>query len=748
VSPPVVVQTIPYKVSDGKALFFGLAIRDDYHVFVSGGGSNVISEYSYNSTSATPLTFVKDLPLNPDTTTSSSYVGGIGFIDGSHLLVTCQFSGEIVNLDTLTGARVGTSINASTPYDVAVDLYRQHAYISQWGGSSVLDLDVSNGLSPTVVGTITGVGKGPEGLVVWPPSPKASQRLIVTSPDSDQISLIDLTTTPHVVVDAIATAPATHPQRGSAPNHVSYSNDSSRAFVAVADENCVDVYDTSTWQRLGRIPVGWYPTATAMVPNGDLYVANGKGIGLGPYKGNGSADTEMRGTISVIPASELTGAALASNTTQVEANEMRPASVGPTVQCPPTDECRYPLPPQPGLPTPIEHVILIVRENKTYDANLGDLGTDASGDPSLVEWGEHITPNLHALARAFTNGDNFYSNAEASIQGHSWVTAGMANDYIEKGWLTGWGRHTRPTTTFADAIGSPERGYYFQHMARAGIDYIDYGEIVGVAGNLMPGDSKLNTDVAWPGGVVFNLITKDVKRAQYFATQLTDYDFLPKFNFVLLPNNHTNGLSAGSWTPEYMVSDNDEGTGRIVDAISKSHYWPTSIIFIIEDDPSDGYDHVEAHRSTLVVVSPWVKRHYTVHTHYDVPSLWRTIELLLGLPPESQQTAEASPMFDIFATEPDYTPYDFLPGTVPEAKNAKSRLGDLSAKLDFSGPDRAPGLGRILWQYLKGTEPPAPPRPEEKWFEEERVRFNVLGGFRPHAPDGKVVPAGDDDDDD
>jgi hypothetical protein len=285
-------------------------------------------------------------------------------------------------------------------------------------------------------------------------------------------------------------------------------------------------------------------------------------------------------------------------------------------------------------------------------------------------------------------------------------------------------------------------------MARAGIDYVDYGEIVGLHGNQLPGDPSINIDVQWPGGVVFNLNTKDVKRANYFSQQVLDYDFLPRFTFVLLPNNHTNGLQSGSWTPEYMVSDNDEGTGRIVDAVSKSRFWSSSIIFIVEDDPSDGYDHIEAHRSTLVVVSPWVRRNFTAHTHYDVPSMWRTIEMLLGLPPESQETATAAPMFDIFATEPDYTPYDAIPGKVPETKNARSRLGDLSATLDFSGPDRAPGLGRILWQYRMGTTPPAPPRPEEKWLEGQRVRFNVLGGFQRHTPDGKVVQARDDDDDD
>src|SRR5262249_43820348 len=210
----------------------------------------------------------------------------------------------------------------------------------------------------------------------------------------------------------------------------------------------------------------------------------------------------------------------------------------------------------------IEHVVLVVRENKTYDANLGDLaGTRA--DPSLTLWPETITPNLHALARGFTNGDNFYSNAEASVQGHEWTTAGMVNDFVEKGWLTMWGRGPRDGARAAAPIGSPADGYYWQYLARRGIDYIDYGEIVGLKGNTSPDDATLNWDINWPGGLYFNLDSKDVDKAKYFAERVQKFDFLPRFSYVMLPNNHTSGLAPGAWTPEYMVADNDEATGRV-----------------------------------------------------------------------------------------------------------------------------------------------------------------------------------------
>src|SRR5262249_18511998 len=160
---------------------------------------------------------------------------------------------------------------------------------------------------------------------------------------------------------------------------------------------------------------------------------------------------------------------------------------------------------------------------------------------------------LHALARQFTNGDNFYSNAEASIQGHQWTAAGTVNDFIEKSWLTIYGRSTRSTSDQANPVAAPVNGYYFQALARAGIKYTDYGEIIGTAGG-RPGDPQVTADPYWPGGVLFNLSTKDVDKAKYFADELTMFHHLDRFTYMLLPNNHTSGTDPGQWTPEYMIS--------------------------------------------------------------------------------------------------------------------------------------------------------------------------------------------------
>lgn len=690
-----VVQRLPFASGDG-ALFLGLAVRADGRVFVSGGGSNQIYVYdrAADPDAAEPLTAAASGPIAvPD----GSYVSGLAFADDTRLVAALERAGAVVVLDSDTGDELGRiKLPSAEPYAVAVDPARQEAYASLWGGGGVAVIDLS-GAEPTLVTTVT-VGKNPEALLLDPPA--APTRLLVANSDSDSISVIDLAT--RKVVKEVSVAPAPSMPRGSAPNYLALSPDGARLYVANAGENSIDVLKAGDFSRLGQIPTGWYPTSVTVLPSGGLAVTNAKGMGGGPSSGTSFDYGIMKGTVSIIDPAP-TDEELAALTRSVADNNQRPQEVGPRVQCPAEGECRWPLPPGPGMPTPIEHVVLVVRENKTYDAALGDL-EGAEGDPSLVMFGEKYTPNLHALARQFENGDNFYSNAEASIQGHQWTSGGTTNDFTEKAWLTTWGREQRDVTDFAKKIAAPEQGYYFQHLAAADIDYIDYGEIVGFGAD-GPG---VTYDPLWPGGIIFNLDTVDVGKAEYFRAQVQDQAFLPHFTYMLLPNNHTHGLSPGEWTPEYMVADNDEATGRVVDALSHSPYWPTTVVFIIEDDPQDGADHVEAHRSTLVVVSPWVRHGAVVSTHYDVPSLWRTIEMLLGLPPQTLATAEASPMFDLWATEPDLTPYEFIPSNIPEAFNpeASGRLSAESEKLDLDEVDRAPGLGRILWEYMKGT--PAP----------------------------------------
>jgi hypothetical protein len=400
---------------------------------------------------------------------------------------------------------------------------------------------------------------------------------------------------------------------------------------------------------------------------------------------------------------------LAAGDRTVHANLTRPHDNQVALSCTGSPQ-RFPLPTEPGAPTPIEHVFFLVRENKTYDAVLGDL-SGTNGDPALIMYGEENTPNLHALARRFVNLDNFYSLAEQSLQGHEWTTANMANDYTEKAWLNTWGRAYRPSDAFGgggynEHLGIPARTVW-THLDAAMLNYHNYGEITNSAGAIHV------YDAGYPG-VVFNTNILDVEKVQFIVDNLNDKRFvLEPFSYIGLPNDHTVGNTPGKPTPQSMVADNDEATGRLIDGLSHSKYWATSIVFLIEDDPSDGGDHVEIHRSPCLVMSPWVKRGYNSSVHYDVPALWKTMTLLLGVPPINQRDAYAAAMYDVFSTKPDPEPYTFIPRKIPPAITpADAPMAKESMAIDFSRPDTAP-LGRILWKATHGrdAEPPWGPKP-------------------------------------
>jgi hypothetical protein len=437
-------------------------------------------------------------------------------------------------------------------------------------------------------------------------------------------------------------------------------------------------------------------------------IASAKGLGAGPTDHAPGKNDYMKGTLQMVPMPSPQD--LAMGDTAVHSYLTRPKSYEVQLTCTGTPQL-FPLPPQKGAPTPIEHVFLIVRENKTYDAVLGDL-PGANGNAALAIFGGDITPNLHALAKRFSNLDNFYSLAEQSLQGHEWTTANMANDYVEKGWLTTWGRATRPLGAFSasdslEHLGMPATRTAWEHLDKAGIAYHNYGEITNTSGAIHV------YDVGYPG-VFFNTAIADVDKIQYVIDNLNDKTFaLEPFSYISLPNDHTVGTSPGMPTPESMIADNDEATGRFIDALSHSPYWASSAVFLIEDDPQDGGDHVELHRSPCLVISPWSKRAYTSSVHYDVPAMWHTLTLLLGVDPINQRDGNAPAMYDVFSPKPDTEAYTFIPRKVPMSINAADApLAEESKRIDFSRPDTAP-LGRILWKAMKGkdAEPPWGPKP-------------------------------------
>ncbi len=599
--------------------------------------------------------------------------------DESKLLVAATFSNEVQVLDAETGEEVASIDTDRMPYQIVVSSNGSTAYVSQWreGEVSIIDLSLNR------VRYVIETGKNPSGLVLSPDE----RYLYVAASDHDTVEVYSTDT--GRLERAVTVGSAADGLRGVSPNSFALSQDGSTLYVANAADNAVEVYEARDLSFMGAIPTGWYPTAVTLTPDGNtLVVANGKGEGAGPSPNGVQAASLMQGTLSFVPT-RLSPAQLYEGDAQVAANNSRPTQLH-TINC---DGKMFPIPP-PGGTTPIKHVVLILRENKTYDAYLGDLEV-GDGDPNLVLFGEQVTPNTHQLAREFTVLDNFYTDSEDSDQGHLWTTAAFVNDFSE--------RINAESILLATGIGGgtdPETRYIFDALMRSGIDWVTYGEAVGLEFVTMH-----NVDLHYPG-VFFNLSVKDERKAKYVLKQIKK-GVMPAFTYISLPNDHTQGTSTWRLSPESMVSDNDYGVGLLVEGISNSEYWPSTAIFIFEDDPQTGADHVEAHRSPALVVSPWAKRGYVSSVQYSMMSVLRTIELILGMDPITQYDALATPMYDCFTAVPDFTPYEVLPRQVPDTYNLPDTFGaSESDKMDFSGPDRAPELGRILWQYVKGTEPP------------------------------------------
>lgn len=721
-----------------KALFYGLALgtQAGLRVFASGGGydlspagdpagpTHVVDVYTITGTGAAgdPARLTRDRQIRLKSPLSSGrYPAGLALSpDERRLYVAGQADGSlsIVNVDR-TDAAFGALLGSIEglglyPYDVALDDTQKRAYVSLWGGEvlgnaplrvrdGLVALDVSDPRAPRRLAdagldAALATGKASEGLL------RFGRRLFVAAADADRVSALDL--------DALAAPQVVQVGEplqgllGASPGGLAVDPARGRVYVTTAYDNALVVLNSTDLSPLGRLPTAAYPTAVAVLDDGTVVVTAGKGVGTYPTDQEPRDGNTYSGVMQVIDRPSDQDLALGEQ--QVRRNNHRPQGYAQVPACAGAER-RFPLPPQPGDPTPIRHVFLIIKENKTYDAILGDQpGT--RGRPDLLLFPPKTTPNQHALATEFANLDNYYANSEASIQGHAWTTAAFSNDFVEKAWLTTWGRGSRSEGIFAgrassDYVVDGAAGSIFQVLDRAGVSYHNYGEAVNAA------SAAVKLDPGYPG-LVFNLDVPDVDRARYILDRLADpAENIEQLHYILFPRNHTYGTRPGKPTPEYMIADNDEAVGLFIEGLSRSRYWKDSVVFVTEDDPQDGADHVDHRRSVCLVIGPWVKRGFVSSVNYDFPSLFRTIELLLGVPPTNQLLAGAAPMYDVFTGQPDFAPYTLRPRQIDKQVNAlDAPLAEESLRIDFSQPDTAP-LGRILWRAVRGQEPPFGARP-------------------------------------
>ena len=688
--------------------YVGLAFSPDgRHAWAADGPGGAIHVFRINGRTLTETQHIK---LAGNRGNQHPWPAGIAVSDdGGRLYVAGNLDDTLRIVDPTSRAVLDTVAVGHLPYGVALNRAGTRALVTNWGGSTVSVIDTS---THAVVRTV-GVGMHPCAIVANP----TGNELYFANGDSDSVTVLDGTT--GSVLRTIDLTPYPGAPVGAGPDGLTVSPDGGTLYVANGGDDDVAVVElgnAATPDRVaGLIPTAWYPSGIAVAADGKtLFATNMKGLGAGPHTDPTTYwPAFMHGSLSTIPVPDA--AQLATYTAQVSANDRFGA--------PPGVPSGSVIPSGPGDTTPITHVIYVMKENRTYDQVLGDLGK-GNGDPSLAIFGQDVTPNQHALARRFVTFDNFYADAEVSADGWSWTTGAYANGYIQRNWPVDYNGYGRPYDfggfgegTTAGLPGEhPGRGFLWDQLAAAGVPYRNFGFFVDNPVDLQPSIPGLlgHTDMRYPG---WDLLVPDQVRIDRWLHVFQGYQArgsMPAMQFVYLPSDHTAGTTPRARRPDAMVADNDLALGRLVEAVSHSSFWGSTAIFSVEDDAQDGPDHVDAHRSTVFAISPYTQTGTIDSTFYSSVSVLRTMELILGVPPMSQFDAVATPMSAAFSGTPDLRPYTaVVPGVSLMAKNTfDTPMATASRRIDFSDPDLIPMrlMNQILWKAMRGPDSrmPAP----------------------------------------
>lgn len=707
-----VVQTLVQ-----PAAFVGLAVSSTGEFFVSGGNQDLVYRYRWLDHSAV---LTDSLRLTPaGSKRGQRYPAGLALSPDQRVLFVAEnLADSLAVIDLASGAVVQRLAAGHYPYAVTAAADGS-VFVSAWGGYAVHPFSWRDGR--LAAGAPIPAGRHPSALLLN----RAGTRLFVASASTDRVSVID--TRAGTVLAELADSAPSGPAEGSTPNALALSADERRLFVAEADNNAVAIFDLADDPRqsrlAGRIPVEWYPTSL-LVSSDSLFVLNGKGRGTAPNPGGpnpgvrgsdslGYTLDQTSGTLSVLPLSAVDGPSLPQLSERVaRANGWTRKPGG----------AEWP---------PFTHVIYLIKENRTYDQILGDL-PKADGDTSLVFFPRAVTPNHHALAERFGIFDRFFVNAEVSADGHNWTTAAYVTDYTERTLpqaYSGRGRSydyegTNKNQKVDDDVAAPAAGYLWDLAQRKGISFRNFGEFVfdeddGEGGlptwyrGLKP-FLEANTDSLFPG---FDMAIPDQRRADRWLEVFAGWEKdgkMPALQILRLPNDHTQGARPGAPTPRAYAADNDLALGRVIEALSHSRYWSSTVVFVLEDDAQDGPDHVDSHRSPLLVVSAY-NRPRTWHRFTNTTDVLATIESILSLDHLSQFDTYARPLHGIFADTPDTAGYRVItPSVSLEEKNPPRGPGAKeSLRFDFRVEDLADddAFNRVLWLAIKGDRPyPGPKR--------------------------------------
>lgn len=561
-------------------------------------------------------------------------------------------------------------------------------------------------------------------------------RLYVASANSDFVSIVNLQN--FQVENHVSVRPNKSLPFGSIPNALSLSKDGKQLFVANAGNNAMAVIDLKDQQAKsaelkGFISTGWFPGAICN-DGSNLYIANVKGepSKLNTPQEKSWSSVSNRGSVSKIAMPKTNDLSKLSenvkNNGRFSLNKRELEAARP-------DQVARPMPERNGEPSQIEHVIYVIKENRTYDQLFGDI-EKGNGDKSLCTYGRQITPNHHALAEEFVLLDNYYCNGVVSADGHQWATQGTVTDYQEKI----FGGHVRSYDFGSDSLCYAACNFLWDSFLAKGLSVRNYGEFDFP--KLVPSNSnwyqvyadakkdqpsikiehavpmktlREHTCTEYPG---WNLAIPDTVRIKSFLSELKHFEAegnFPNLLVVYLPQDHTAGLGEEHPTPRAFVADNDLALGQLVEAVSHSKFWSKTAIFVNEDDPQDGWDHVDGHRSLCLVVSPYTRRQ-SVNSHfYNQLSVLHSIERIFGLAASNQLTQQAEVMSDCFSQQADLTPYTAKPNQIPldepnkKASACNRRERELLAecrRMNFSKPDKIDDdeFNKILWYTSKGVD--------------------------------------------
>ncbi len=657
-------------------------------VWASGGATNRVYRFVWQGGAAwaTDSVALADSGAN-------LFPAGIALLRRQGLVAAVgNLSDSVYLLDAATLQRRGAVAVGHRPYTAVADSV--HLYVSNWGDSTISVIDPS--ANPPTRLTAWFVGPHPSALAL------RGGELFVALAGSNGVARVDLAT--GQVREQLTVALAPRAPVGSDPNALALSPDGRTLYVAMAGNNAVAAVHLSpaTMQVAGLIPVGWYPTAVAVAADGKtLFVANGKGAGSHANPDGSYIANLIIGSVSIIPAPDR--ATLARYTREVYAlSPYSNARIRPTVRA-------------SDRPTEVKHVVYIIRENRTYDQVFGDV-SEGNGDPSLAIFNDSITPNAHAIARRWVLFDNFYVDGVVSADGHEWSDRAFANDYNEKTWPQNYS-HRRPWDfDEGEDFVTPDGAYLWDAARRKELWVVNFGERAETnvdSGRTGVTRSELSglRDITVPEYPAFVLAIPDTVRARLFADSVDSWDRqgrFPSLVIMALPRDHTRGRQGGAPTPRSMVADNDLALGQIVERLSHSRAWDSLALFVLEDDAQDGPDHVDAHRSVLLVASPYARHAIVDSTFYTTSSVVRSIGLILGLEPLSQYDVAATPLWNAFSRRPSVTPFTHLLNVWPlDERNPQAFRSRIPAR-DLADADAA-DEALLNWEIWTSVHPSAPP---------------------------------------